>query len=86
MDQRGASDVGIISKEDKRQITCVLACTMNGDLLPPQLVYGGKTKRCHPDYSFPPAWNITHSENHWSNAATMEEYIEKILAPFCQCS
>jgi len=82
MDRCGASDVEIIAKEDKRQITCVLACTMTGTLLPPQLVYGGKTDRCHPDFAFPTDWDITHSENHWSNGTTMERYVEQILAPF----
>ena len=83
MEQCGASDVEILCKEDKRQITCVLACTLTGALLPPQLVYGGKTARCHPSYTFPSDWDITHSENHWSNSATMERYVNSILAPYC---
>ena len=35
--------IPIANSEDKRQITAVLAVTMMGDYLPPQLVYKGKT-------------------------------------------
>ena len=40
---------------------------MNGEFLPPQLIYQGKTTRCLPHYDFPPAY----SPNHWSNEETM---------------
>jgi hypothetical protein len=83
MEQRGAPDIEIICKEDKRQITCVLACSLTGELLPPQLVYGGKTNRCHPDFSFPDGWDIAHSPNHWSNAETMIQDVDNIIAPYC---
>ncbi|KAJ8306699.1 hypothetical protein KUTeg_015740 [Tegillarca granosa] len=47
-----------------------------------QLIYGGKTDMCHPKFSFPSSFNITHSENHWANAETMAEYINKIIVPY----
>ena len=37
--EAGYKRVKIIGREDKRQITAVLAGTMAGDLLPIQLVY-----------------------------------------------
>ena len=33
-------------------------------------------------YSFPCDWNITHSDNHWSNESTMLMYIEEIIIPY----
>ena len=42
MEQEGTRRVEIAGKDDKRQITAVLACTMSGDLLPLQLVCQGK--------------------------------------------
>ena len=69
---------------DKRQITAVLAGTIQGDLLPLQLIYKGKTLCCHPNYKFPPGWHITHSPNHWSNETTMIEYIENIVIPYVE--
>ena len=60
----------------------LLCCTLSGGLLPPQLVYAGKTERCHPITSFPGGWNITHSANHWSTEQTMMEFLDKILVPY----
>ena len=53
-----------------------------GEILPPQLMCGGKTARCHPRISFPHNWVITHSSNHWSNEETMLEYIRDVIVPF----
>ena len=53
MEQEGTRRVEIAGKDDKWQITAVLACTMSGDLLPLQLVYQGKTPRCLPQVEFP---------------------------------
>jgi len=65
--EQGAKQVPITGIDDKRQITAVLANTPTGVLLPPQLIYGGKTDKCHPNFQFPDDWNVTHSANHWSN-------------------
>ena len=48
---------------------------MLGDFLPVQLIYTGKTKRCHPPFSFPKDWLISHTPNHWSNEESMIDYI-----------
>ena len=45
--------IPIASSDDKRQITAVLGVTMTGGYLPPQLIYKGKTLRCHPKVLFP---------------------------------
>ena len=47
-----------------------------------QLIYQGKTSRCHPNYTFPEGFNITHTENHWSNEAKCLEMIDKIILPY----
>ena len=82
MEEKGVKRVEAIGESDKRQITTVLAGTIQGDFLPLQLIYKGTTSRCHPKYAFPPGWHITHSPNHWSNETTMVEYIENILVPY----
>ena len=82
MEQEGTRRVEIAGKDDKRQITAVLACTMSGDLLPLQLVYQGKTPRCLPQVEFPTKWHITYTENHWCNQVTMKEYINNIILPY----
>ena len=57
----------------------VLVCTLSGTFLPPQIIYQGKTDLCHPKCKFPEGWNVTHSENHWSNEQTMQKYAENVL-------
>ena len=51
-------------------------------MLPPQLIYQGKTERCHPRVSFPSQWDVWHTDNHWANEVTTKRYIERILLPF----
>ena len=74
--------VEIIGKDDKCQITGVYGCSLSGDFLLVQLIYQGKTKKCLPSVTFPSDWNITFSENHWSNKSTMIEYITQLLLPY----
>ncbi len=69
-------------KYDKRQITAVLAASMAGEYLPPQLLFQGKTERCHPKVDYLKGRDVWHSENHWSNEDTMKRYAEHIIIPF----
>ena len=82
MEKEGAKRVEIVGVDDKRQITAVLAGSLTGDFLPPQLIYKGTTKRCLPTVQFPPKWHVTHSHNHWANEKTMKDYLHKILIPY----
>ena len=82
MAAKGSRRVEICGLSDKRQITGVFCGTLLGDFLPLQLIYGGKTPRCLPAYSFPEDWNITFTPSHWSNETTTITYIEGIIAPY----
>ena len=57
---------------------------LTGDFLPLQVIYSGKTSRCHPRFQFPQDWNITHSPNHWSNELTTIEYISEVIVPYVE--
>ena len=39
LDRNGIKQVALTGQEDKREITCVLGCTLPGKLLPPQVIY-----------------------------------------------
>ena len=82
MNEAKAKKVVIANSDDKRQITAMLAAIMTGEYLPVQLIYKGRTTRCHPKVSFPEGWDIWHSDNHWSNEDTMERYIRNIIMPY----
>lgn len=48
MEKQGEKRVEMVGVNDKRQITAVFCGTLLGDFLPIQLIYKGKTNRCHP--------------------------------------
>lgn len=82
---KGAEVVKVIGADDKRQITCCIASSMDGDLLPIQLIFQGKTNACHPPEtaeSRATHLHMTHSENHWSNLETMKQWIDEVLLPY----
>ena len=82
MEKRDEKVVKLDHLDDKRQITDVFMATLAGEYFPPQLIYKGKTSRCHPQLTFPEGWDIWHTENRWSNKETMRRYIERIVIPF----
>lgn len=82
MEKEGTKRIELAGKEDKRQVTAVLAGSMAGDFLPPQIVYQGKTNRCLPHVDFPVGWHVTYSANHWCNEITMKDYLNKIILPY----
>lgn len=81
MNEAKAKMVPIANSDDKRQIT-VLAATLTGEYLPPQLLFKGKKPRCHPSVTVPQGWDCWHSANHWSNEKTMVRYLEEVVLPF----
>ena len=86
MEERGVKRVEMVGVNDKRQITAVFCGSLTGDFLPVQVIYKGKTPRCHPHFTFPPGWHITHSPRHWSTEQTMVEYVEHIIVPYQEIS
>ena len=85
LDRKGVEQVALTGQEDKREITCVLGCTLSGKLLPPQVIYQGMTERCHPcGISYPTEWDIWHSETHWCTQETMMRYIQQVLLPWLE--
>ena len=84
MEKIGTQRVEIVGVNDKRQITAVFFGTLTGDFLPIQLIYQGKSPRCHPHFTFPEGWHITHSPRHWSTEQTMLQYIGHIVIPYVE--
>ena len=78
MNKKGESTVPILGTADYQQITGTFSVTMSGNFLPIQLIYKGKTNRCHPKYNFPESFHVTH----WSNEQTSIDLIQKIILPY----
>jgi len=53
MEKEGAKVVSIANSDDKRQLTAVLPVTATGEYIAPQIIYKGKTTKCHPEIRFP---------------------------------
>ncbi|CAH1257592.1 POGZ [Branchiostoma lanceolatum] len=82
LEEAGARQVPVIGLEDKRQITLLLAISLSGNLIPPQVLYQGKTDACHARFEFPEEWDVFHTESHWSTTNSMERYLEKVVIPY----
>ena len=61
MEKKGSTRVPVAGTDDKRQLTAILACSMAGDFLPPQLIYQGKTPHSLPSYKLPANWDVTYT-------------------------
>ena len=81
---KGAKTVPIKGIDDKRQITATFVISMTGEFLPIQLIYEGKTKRRLPNFDFPAGFNVTFSNNHWSNTEKSKELFKDIIFPYLQ--
>ena len=84
-DAIGKKSIALVGQDDKRQITAVLGSSASGELLPLQLIFGGKTERSHPimaETIKQAGFHFAHSENHWSNQQTMKEYITNVIIPY----
>ena len=72
---KGTKQVEIAGTDNKRQITATLTVTASGEMLPAQIIYGGKTPSCLSSVDFPKGWHITFTPNHWANEETMVAYV-----------
>ena len=80
---KGAKSVPVKGKGKGKQITGTFTASATGTFIPMQLIYAGKTDRCHPQgIDFPEGFDVTHSENHWSNEQLACQHIKSIIIPF----
>ena len=83
-----ATQRGIYVKFTPKQRATVgnytIAVSLSGSFLPLQLVYQGKTSKCHPSIDFLKGWYSTNSSNRWCNDETMMAYIQLVIVPYVQ--
>lgn len=82
MEKEGSKRIEIAGLQDKRQKTATLAVAMNGGVLLFQVLYGEKTDRCHPRFTFPPGFDVWHTPNHWANSDTTLRLITNVVVPY----
>ena len=80
---QGASNVPLVGKGKKKQITGTFTITMTGQFLPLQLIYQGTTDRCLPKGAeFPDDWDVTYTANHWSNESKAIQHLQMVAFPY----
>ena len=81
----GTTSVPVKGKGKSKQITGTFTISASGKFLPMQLIYAGKTKRCHlQGIKFPSEFDITHLENHWSNEILARQHITEVIMPYAK--
>ena len=53
LEVQGSKQIDTIGLENKREITVLLAISLTGELISPQVIYAGKTPRCQPHVNIP---------------------------------
>lgn len=76
--KKSSSTVPIDGVWDKRNITATFTVTLDGQFLPMQLIYSGKTKRSIPKVEFPKGFSLSANAKHISNE---EESLKLINLP-----
>lgn len=66
----------------KHQIKVTVPGALSGKLLPFQVLYEGKTERCHPSTAFPEWFDIWHTPNHWANGKTSIRFVNNLILPY----
>ena len=69
---------------EKRHITIVLSCTASGDLLPPMIIFKGKTKRCIKGLKGTPGVMIAYQEKAWMDGELMLKWIDSVWNKSCK--
>ena len=83
MAEKNTKHVAVTHSGDKRAITLTLGISLSGDILPYQMIYGGKTQRCLPDKNiFPENFLLSFNPSHWSNEVETKKLIKEILVPY----
>ena len=74
--------VGLAGSTDKCSITLTLTVTLDGKILPFQIIYGGKTDQSLPKITFPAKFSTSINEKHYSNTDEVIKHLQEIVIPY----
>ena len=80
--KKNTKTVSIKGTSNKRTITARFTISLQRDFLPMQLIYGGKTRKCLPQFKFPEKFSLSYNETHCSNKKEGCKLTEEILHPY----
>jgi hypothetical protein len=79
-EKKGTKDVLINGKSEREQFTVFDCISMDGAMLPRQVIFPGKTDKMHPADVLPNI-HYSHSQSHWATSNTLKEWLEKVFVP-----
>ena len=79
MAKKNSTSVSIIGSTDKRSITGTFIVTLDGQFLPMQLIYGGKTLKSLPNFEFPDSFSLSVNPKHFSNTQSLSRWLRRLL-------
>lgn len=83
VDKKGKKTINVrTTGSEKNRITVTLCCTASGKMLPPFVVFKGKTKRTLKKVSIPHGVVCTTQQKAWMDEARMLEWIEQVWVPY----
>ena len=74
--------VGFAGTTDNHNITLTLTVTLDGKILPFQIIYGGKTDQSLPKVTFPAKCSTSVDEKHYSNIEEVIKHLQEIVIPY----
>ena len=74
--------VGLIGITDKRSITMTLTVTLDGKILPFQIIYRGKDDQSLPKITFPAKFSTSVNQKHYSNTEEVIKHLQEIVIPY----
>ena len=83
VDKRGKKSINVrTTASEKNRITATLCCSASGKMLPPFVVFKGKTKRGLKKVTVPKGVVCTTQTKAWMDEKRMLEWIEQIWLPY----
>ena len=79
---KGSKSVPICGSTDKQMTIATFIITLDGKILPPRLIYNGKTVKSLPRIDFPSSFCLNVSEKHYSNEVESVKVLEEIVIPY----
>ncbi|TEB26241.1 hypothetical protein FA13DRAFT_1756419 [Coprinellus micaceus] len=89
--ETGAKQVGSVGVEEKRVFTLMVSIASDGQVLPFQAIYEGKTEKSVPSKDarnrrecddIGCCFHFSGMKTYWSNQETMRSFVEEILVPY----
>ena len=79
---KNSARVGLAGSTDKCNITVTLTVTLDGKILPFQIIYRGKTVQSLPKMTYLAKFSTSVNEKHYSNTEEVIKHLQGIVIPY----